>query len=144
MGLRISDEARRILTLFEDETGATARDCVLDEDHDRVLVLVEPGEMATAIGHGGENVERVESRLGRDVKLIEAADRPEDLVANALSPAAVHNVTVSEGDEDDDTVAYAEVAEADRGAAIGADGKNIDAARLLAKRHFGVAEIELT
>jgi N utilization substance protein A len=144
MALRISDEARQCLALFEDETGASARDCVVDDDHDRVLVLVEPGEMATAIGPGGQNVRRVERKLGRDVKLVEAADRPEDLVANALSPAAVRNVTISEGDDDDATVAYAEVVEADRGAAIGADGSNIDAARLLAKRHFGIAEIELT
>jgi N utilization substance protein A len=144
MGLRISDEARRILTLFEDETGATARDCVVDEAYDRVIVSVEPGEMAAAIGHGGQNVERVEEKLGREVKLVEAADRPADFVANALSPAAVRNVTISEGDEDDATVAYVEVADADRGAAIGADGRNIDAARLLAKRHFGIAEIELT
>ena len=143
MALRISNEARQCLTLFEDETGATARDCVIDEDHDRVLVVVEPDEMAAAIGPDGQNVERVERKLGRAVKLVEAADRPEGLIASALLPAAVHNVTISEGTEDDSTVAYVEVPEPDRGVAIGSDGHNIDAARLLANRHFGVESIEL-
>jgi len=53
----------------------------------------------------------------------------------------VYNVTISENDT---TVAYAEVDTEDRGVAIGADGRRIDLARRLAKRHFDVDEIELT
>jgi N utilization substance protein A len=62
-------------------------------------------------------------------------------VANTLAPAAVYNVTIS---ENDDRLAYVEVAEEDRGAAIGADGRNIDAARRLAARHHDIDDIELT
>jgi N utilization substance protein A len=94
-----------------------------------------------AIGPGGKHVRAVEERLDTDVKLVEDADNPADFVANALAPAAVYNVTIS---ENNDLVAYVEVAEEDRGAAIGADGRNIDAARLLADRHFDVDAIELT
>jgi N utilization substance protein A len=139
--IRLSDEARRLLALFEEETDATARDCIVDDDHDRVVFLVTAGEMGQAIGAGGENVKRVEKRLDREVKLVEDAPTPADFVANALAPAAVYNVTIS---ENDDTVAYAEVAQEDHGAAIGAGGKNIDAARVLADRHFDIDGIELT
>ena len=139
--IRLSDEARRLLALFEEETDATARDCLVDDEHDRVVYLVTAGEMGQAIGAGGENVKRVEQRLDREVKLVEDAATPEDFVANALAPAAVYNVTIS---ENDDTVAYAEVAQEDHGAAIGAGGKNIDAARELAARHFDIDGIELT
>ena len=141
MGVEISDEARRLVALFEDEAAVTVRDCVVDEDHDQVVYLVKRGEMADAIGPGGQTVERVEERLGREVKLVEAAETAEDFVANALAPAAVYNVTVS---QNDDTVAYVEVAQEDRGAAIGREGRNIDAARQLAKRHFDIDGIELT
>jgi N utilization substance protein A len=141
MTRRLSDEARRLAVLFEDETGATVRDCVVDDTYDRVIFLVETGQMGRAIGSGGEQVRRVEERLGRTIKLVEDADTPEDLVANALEPAAVYNVTVS---ENGDRVAYVEVASEDRGAAIGADGRNIDAARTLAARHFDVDGVELT
>ena len=75
------------------------------------------------------------------IKLVEDAETAEVFVANALAPAAVYNVTIS---ENDDRVAYVEVDDADRGAAIGDGGKNIDAARLLASRHFGVDDVELT
>jgi N utilization substance protein A len=140
MTVRLSDEARRIAALFEEETDTTIRDCVVDEEYDRVIFLVKTGQMGRAIGSGGEHVRRVEDRLGRDIKLVEDADTPEDFVANALAPAAVYNVTIS---ENDDRLAYAEVASEDRGAAIGTDGRNIDAARTLAARHHDIDGIEL-
>ncbi|WP_424001259.1 NusA-like transcription termination signal-binding factor [Haloarcula salina] len=141
MRVELSDEARRLVALFEDEAGVTVRDCVVDEDHEQVVYMVKRGQMADAIGPGGQTVTSVEEAIGRDVKLVEAAETAEDFVANALAPAAVYNVTVS---ENGDTVAYVEVAQADRGAAIGSDGRNIDAARKLAKRHFDIDDIELT
>jgi N utilization substance protein A len=141
MTVTLSDEARQLVVLFEDETDATVRDCVVDETHDRVIFLIAAGDMPEAIGPGGDNVAAVEERLGRDVKLVENADTPADFVANALAPAAVYNVTIS---RNDDLVAYVEVADEDRGAAIGTGGRNIDAARLLADRHFDVDAIELT
>jgi len=137
----LSDEARRVIALFEEETGATVRDCVVDGEFDRLLVLVKAGEMGQAIGPGGQHVQRVEDQLDREIKLVEDAPTAEDFVASALAPAAVYNVTISENDS---TVAYAEVAEEDRGVAIGTDGRNVAAARTLAARHFDIDEIELT
>jgi N utilization substance protein A len=141
MTVRLSDEARRLLALFEAETEATVRDCLVDDDHDRVIFLVKAGEMGQAIGVDGEHVRRVEERIGREIKLVEDAPTAEGFVANALAPAAVYNVTVS---ENEDTVAYVEVAEEDRGAAIGSGGRNIEAARELAARHHDIDGIELT
>ena len=63
MAIRLSDEARQLAALFESETKATVRDCVIDDDHGRVLLLIKPGEMAQAIGPAGEHVSRVE--IGR-------------------------------------------------------------------------------
>ena len=140
MAIRLSDEARQLAALFESETEATVCDCVIDDDHGRVLLLIKPGEMAQAIGPAGEHVSRVEDRVGKPIKLVEDAETPEAFVANALAPAAVYNVTIS---ENDDRVAYVEVDDADRGAAIGDGGENIDAARLLAERHFDVDDVEL-
>ena len=140
MRVTLGDEERRYIARFEELTGATARDCLVQDDHDRIVFLVGAGEMADAVGPGGREVERVEEDLGREVELVEDADHPETFVANALAPAAVFNVTVS---ENDDTVAYAEVAEADKGVAIGADGRSIETARRLAKRHHDIDDVQL-
>ena len=140
MRVTLSNEARQYIAAFEEETGAVARDCVVDDETDRLLFVVRAGEMGKAIGPDGRQVRRVEEKLGREVRLVEDADTPEAFVANALAPAAVRGVTVSENDT---TVAYAEVAEDDRGVAIGANGRNIRAARLLADRHFDVDDVQL-
>lgn len=141
MVVTLSDEARRYIALFEDETDVTARDCIVDDEFDRVVLVVPAGEMGRAIGPGGNRVERVEEQVGRDVELVEDADTAAAFVANALAPAAVYNVTMSENDT---TVAYAEVDSDDRGVAIGRDGRNIELARRLARRHFDVDDVELT
>lgn len=141
MTVTLSDQERRFIALFEDEIGVTIRDCVVDDQYDRVLYVVEAGEMADAIGPGGSNVQRIEAQLGRSVELVENADTAAAFVANALAPAAVYNVTIS---ENDDRVAYVEVDHDDTGVAIGKDGRNIDAARQLADRHFDIDDIQLT
>lgn len=139
MARTLSGDARRYIATFEDVTGANAVDCVIDED--RLVFVVSVGEMGQAIGPGGETVHRLEERLNREVDLVEDADTPEAFVANALSPAAVYHVTISENDT---LVAYAEVAEDDRGVAIGSGGKNIETARTLVERHFDIDDIQLT
>jgi N utilization substance protein A len=141
MTVRLSDDARQLISLFEAETDATVRDCIIDDEYDRVIFLVTEGQMGQAIGSGGEHIQSVEEQIGKPIKLVEDADRPEDFVANALAPAAVYNVTIS---ENSDRLAYVEVAQEDRGAAIGKDGRNIDAARILADRHYDIDGIELT
>lgn len=141
MAITLSDRERRFIALLEEETDATARDCVVEDEDGRVLFVVAPSDMALAIGPDGQAVQRVEDRIGRDVALVEDADDPEVFVANALAPAAVYNVTISSGEE---TVAYAEVDDADRGVAIGTDGRNIRSARTLAARHFDVDDVQLT
>jgi N utilization substance protein A len=138
MRVTLSDTALRHIALFEDITGANAVDCLVGDE--RVVFLVVAGEMSDAIGPDGATVEQVEDRLGKGVSLVEHADTPELFVANALAPAVVHNVTVSENSS---RVAYAEVDRADTGVAIGQDGETIETARRLAERRFDIDDIEL-
>ena len=112
--------------------------CLVGDE--RVVFLVAAGEMADAIGPDGSTVTQVEDRLDKRVSLVENADTAELFVANALAPAVVHNVTIS---ENQDRVAYAEVDRADTGVAIGRDGETIETARRLVKRHFDIDDVEL-
>ncbi|MFB6266062.1 MAG: NusA-like transcription termination signal-binding factor [Halodesulfurarchaeum sp.] len=141
MSHTLTDEARQYIAVFEDITDAQAVDCVVDDEYERVLYVVSTGEMAQAIGPDGSRVSRLEEALGRDVELVEDAPTPEGFVANALAPAAVYNVTIS---ENNDTVAYAEVDHDDKGVAIGSGGRNIEGAKRLAARHFDIDDIQLT
>jgi len=81
-----------------------------------------------------------DSRTGSMRRFVEGADDPGGVRRKRPAPAAVYNVTIS---ENDDTVAYVEVAEDDHGVAIGTNGRTIDAARTLADRHFGIDDVQL-
>ncbi|OIB57813.1 NusA-like transcription termination signal-binding factor [Natrialba sp. SSL1] len=164
MAVTLDDDARQYLATFEEVTGADGTDCILDggwtdaadegEDAgagnggsagestaDRLIIVVASGQMGEAIGPEGRTIQRFEDRVDLSVRLVENAADPETFVANTLAPAAVYNVTIS---ENNDTVAYVEVADADRGIAIGTNGRTIDAARRLAERHFDIDDIQLT
>jgi len=140
MGVTLADDARQYLAAFEDVTGVAGRDCLVTDDGDSLLIVVERGGMGEAIGPDGRTIQRFEDRVDAQVRLVEDAADPETFVANALAPAAVYNVTIS---ENNDTVAYVEVAEADRGVAIGTNGRTIEAARTLAERHFEIDDVQL-
>ncbi|MEY7850313.1 NusA-like transcription termination signal-binding factor [Natrarchaeobius sp. A-rgal3] len=150
MDVTLDDDARRHLALFEDVTGADGIDCLsvdgVDEVADnessggRLIVVVSGGQMGEAIGPGGRTIQQYEDRVDLPVRLVEDADDPEEFVANTLAPAAVYNVTIS---ENEDIVAYVEVAEDDRGIAIGTNGRTIEAARTLAQRHFDIDDVQL-
>lgn len=135
MGIRLDDEARRYLGMFTDQTGATAVDCIRTDD--AVVFVVPPADMSTAIGPGGRTVRALEDQLDQDVVIVEDAERPEDFVAHTLAPAAVYDVTVTDG------TATAMVDPADVGVAIGEDGTRIARARELVARHFDIDDIQI-
>lgn len=139
MKVTLSDEARRYIGLFDEETDVSPNDCLVESD--RVVFLIPAGKMADAIGPDGRTVTRVEEKIGRRIELFEDAETAEAFVENMLAPAVVRGVTVS---QQGDTVAYAEVVDADRGVAIGADGIHIKTARKLARRQFDIDDIQLT
>lgn len=138
MPVTLSDEARRYIGRFDELTGVGPRDCLIEPD--RLVFVIPVGEMSDAIGPGGRTVERVGDAFDRTVELVEYAETAEAFVANALAPAAVRGVTIS---EQNDRVAYVEVESADRGVAIGTDGQNIDAARQLVERHYDIDDVQL-
>jgi N utilization substance protein A len=138
MRVELSDEARRYAKRFSEVTDVTPRDCLVREDGERLVVLVPPGRKGEAVGPAGKTVERAEELLSVSIDVIEDAETAADLVANALAPAAVRGVTVSE-----QGVAFAEVLDGDRGVAIGEDGKTIQVARDLARRHFDLDDVQL-
>jgi N utilization substance protein A len=121
-----------------DRTGVEPVDALFDPVDERLLVVVPSGTLAESVGEDGAHAEALGSELGWPVEFVEYAPDAAGLVANALVPADVANVTVS-----DAGVAYAEVPEGQRGLAIGRGGRRIRRARLLAARYHDLDDVEL-
>ncbi|MHC1601537.1 MAG: NusA-like transcription termination signal-binding factor [Candidatus Nezhaarchaeales archaeon] len=135
--IRLSDEEMRYITLFESITGATAKDCIIDNEGNRIIFLIKQGEMGIAIGKNGINIKRATKLIGKPVEVVEAADTPEELIKNALFPAKVHAVKITR-DASGRLIANVAVDPKDKGLAIGREGSKIQRARILAKRYFDI------
>ncbi|HJJ28280.1 MAG TPA: NusA-like transcription termination signal-binding factor [Methanocorpusculum sp.] len=140
--ITISEDAMRMIAQFENLTGAGARDCFVDEKFNRILFVINPGEMGLAIGKKGASIKKAADAFGKKVEVVEYNADKVQFIRNCFLPVHVQTVTF-EKDEDGSEIAYIEVPETDRGLAIGKEGKNIIKAKKLALRQFDIVNVEL-
>jgi len=137
--VKLTTEGIRYIALFESLTGAIARDCYVDDENDRVIFVVKNGDMGLAIGKNGNNINRVKKSIGKHIEIVEYSDEVAEFVANALQPVFVKKVQVVV--KENRKLAYVEVMSKDRGIAIGKNGRNIQKAKALAQRHYGLEDV---
>ena len=140
VSIKLSDTQIRFISLFENITGAVARDCIIDDDLERIIFIVKPGNIGLAIGKGGINIKRVREFLNKDIDVVEYASSEERFIQNTLSPAKIKNIAIQEK-RDGRRIALVTVENKDRGIAIGKNGRNVARARLLAKRHYNIDDV---
>lgn len=142
-GIKITSTEMRYIALFESITNASARDCVIDEEQGRVIFIVNEGQVGVAIGRGGRNIHVLERMTGKKHEIIEYSDNPTQFIKNALKPAVVKEVRITER-QDGKTMAVVAVNPNDKGVAIGKNGRNAERLRFLAKRYFQIQNISIT
>ncbi len=138
--VRLTMEELRYMTLFNDVTGVAPRDCIIDEERNTIVFIVDAGRSGQAIGRRGSNVRQLSRLLGKNVEVIEWAENLEDFVKNIFMPARVLGiklVTSPTGRK----ILYVTVDPKDKGIAIGKNGKNVAKARLVLKRYYGIDTI---
>jgi len=133
--LKLSSEDIRYIALFENLTGAVTKDCIPDDNENKITFIVRKGDMGLAIGKKGTNIQKVKQTLGKKVEVIEHSDDPKEFLRNLFSPYRVKKVNITE------KVAHVEIDERDKAMAIGRKGKNLEKIKLLAKRHHDVHDI---
>jgi N utilization substance protein A len=142
-GIKFTGTEMRYIALFESITNANAKDCIIDEEEGRVLYVVSEGQVGVAIGRGGRNIRTLERMTGKKHEIIEYSEDPVQFIKNALKPAAVKEVRISER-TDGKTMAVVAVNPRDKGVAIGKNGKNAERLRFLAKRYFQIQNVSIT
>jgi len=142
-GIKFTSNEMRYIALFESITNANAKDCIVDEEQGRVLYVVSEGQVGVAIGRGGRNIHTLERMTGKKHEIIEYSEDPVQFIKNALKPAAVQEVRITEK-TDGKTMAVVAVNPRDKGVAIGKNGKNAERLRFLAKRYFNIQSVSIT
>ncbi|MBS7653782.1 NusA-like transcription termination signal-binding factor [Candidatus Bathyarchaeota archaeon] len=139
-GIRFTNEELKYIALFESLTGASVRDCIIDNQFDRIIFVVKEGEAGVAIGKGGKNISLLEKMTGKKYEIVEFSDDPVQLIKNALKPAKVKEVRITKK-PDGNTIAVVAVDYKDKGMAIGKNGRNAEKLRFLAKRYFQISSV---
>jgi len=142
-GIRFTSTEMRYIALFESITGANVKDCVINEEQGRIIFLVKQGEIGMAIGKGGKNIHVLERMTGKKHEIIEYSENPTQFIRNALKPANVKEVRITEK-PDGKTIAVVTVNPRDKGLAIGKNGRNAERLRFLAKRYFQIQNVSIT
>ena len=137
--IRLTGEEMRYIALFESITGATSKDCLIDDKNDRIIFVAKEGEMGLAIGKAGKNITMLRKMTGRQIEVVENADTPEQLIKNSLSPARIREIRITEKPEK--KIVVVEVEPRDKAMAIGKNGRTIDKTRMLAKRYFQIDHV---
>ncbi|MBD3190950.1 MAG: NusA-like transcription termination signal-binding factor [Candidatus Heimdallarchaeota archaeon] len=139
-GIKLSVEQMKTMRIFEGVTKVSPLDCIIDKKLDRIIFLVKRGTVGMAIGRNGTNIKKLKSIFGKDVDIVENDEEPERLIKNALGPAKVLKVDVVDRKRKG-KIAFVKVSRDERGLAIGKDGRNIERARVIAKRHFDIENV---
>lgn len=139
-GIKLSVEQMKTMRIFESVTKVSPLDCIIDKKLDRIIFLVKRGTVGMAIGRNGTHIKKLKSIFGKDVDIVENDEEPERLIKNALGPAKVLKVDVVDRKRKG-KIAFVKVSRDERGLAIGKDGRNIERARVIAKRHFDIENV---
>ncbi len=137
--LTFDTETLGYIRLFEERTGARVKDCF--EAEDKLIYLVQPGEIHKAVGPGGVVVDRFKGMLKKEIQVIEFSDSEEALVRNiffAFSPRTVEIAPKGKGRH-----ATVTVDPAWRARAIGKAGKNLKIARAILLRHTTIDSVSV-
>ena len=141
-GIRFTNREIQYISLFESITGATVRDCIIDDENNRIIYVVKEGEMGIAIGKRGKNVNLLEKMTGMKHEIIEFSDDPVKFIRNALRPARLREIRITQK-TDGKKIAVVSVDPKDKGIAIGKNGRNAERIRFLAKRYFDISNVSI-
>ena len=138
--IKLTSDELRLMSLFQSITSATARDCILDERMDRVIFIVNKGQMGLAIGRGGTTIKQLQNVITKKVELVEYSDDPCKFISNILNSDLINEIKINE--KMDGTKQAVVVVDAKKkGVVVGKEGRNAEKARILAKRYFQISTV---
>ena len=141
--IKLTSDELRLMSLFQSITSVTARDCVVDDKMDRVIFIVNKGQMGLAIGKGGMTIRQLQNVVAKKVELVEYSDDASDFVRNILNSQMVNDVKITQRTDGSKQVVVLVDAKR-KGVVVGKEGRNAEKARLLAKRYFQISNVLIT
>ncbi len=138
--IRLTGDEMSFIALFENVTGAVATDCIIDDELDRIIFVVKPGDVGLAIGKHGSRIKLLRRMVQKEIEIVEYAEDPEAFLRNSFAPARIREIRITDR-LDNRKVAVVTVEGKDKGIAIGKSGRTAERTRFLAKRYFQIDNV---
>ena len=118
------------ITLFQNLTKSKVKN-LLDEE--KLIIIVEQGEVGKAIGERGKNAKMIERLMHKKIRIIEFNNDPIKFINNFIYPIKIENITLN-----NDTIEIKAEDRKTKGLLIGRERKNLNELGNLVKDYFNL------
>ena len=119
----------KFMSVFESLTHAKLKDCI--QQPERLVFVVQQGEMGKALGRNGSNIRRLESLIKKNIKIVEFSEDIKQFITSYIYPIRVQRI-----DEQDSIITITGSDTRTKGLLIGRDAKNLSALKDAVSRFF--------
>jgi transcription termination/antitermination protein NusA len=95
MKITYDANSMKLMTLFENLTGAKVKDCF--ENKGAMIFVVEEGDIGKALGKRASNVKRIEAMLNKRIRIIEFSQDILRFARNVIMPNKARDIVYEEG-----------------------------------------------
>ncbi|HKZ45349.1 MAG TPA: NusA-like transcription termination signal-binding factor [archaeon] len=135
MTVKFDTETIRLINFFENFTGVSVKDCLVNCDC--IYFIVEEGKVGIAIGKNGSSVKHIERLIKKSIKLFEFSKDLKVFIKKLIPQ--VNDIKI----KDDNGKVFVEikVEKKDKALVIGRDGRNIKVFKELLQRTHNVNDL---
>tara|TARA_Y100000310_G_scaffold240980_1_gene244902 strand:- start:174 stop:665 length:492 start_codon:yes stop_codon:yes gene_type:complete len=143
--IKLDSDQIKLINLFNSITRGIAKDVVIDKKFNRLIFVVNSGQMGLALGKEGIFIKKLYEKIKRPIELVEFADTPEQFLKNILASDLSSKEYTSEfvKELDDTLQVKVTVSPSKKGQLIGREGRHAERARLLMRKYYSIGKIKI-
>jgi N utilization substance protein A len=126
----------RYMNLFEKVTRARVKDCFFNKE--RLVFVINHGDIRKALGKNNVNIEKIERLLNRKIKIVEFNPDLLTFIRNLLMPLRCKDLR-----QEDDIVIITGPDTKTKGLMIGSKAQNLRATEEIVNKYFKIKEIKV-
>ena len=137
MTIQFDTETIRLITLFENLSGATVKDCIVDNENNLVYFVVGENQAKFVIGKNGFKIKNIERILKKRIRIFEFSDDVQKFVKNLIPKALEIKIVENQNEK----VIIVKVDKTERPSIIGRNGRNLKILRKLLERNHKIKNL---
>ncbi len=141
MSIKLSQSEMQYITTFQRIVDVYIKDCVVDDEENKITYVVSEGQAGMAIGKKGIHINKLKELVAKDVEIIEFSNNLEKFIKNCFLPIIIKSIRVDK--KKDGSIAHVEVSSQDKGRAIGRNGKNINKVKMIVQRQYENVDVAI-